>query len=279
MAADYREAYGDWGLVLGGSEGLGRAVAHQMAKRGLNVALAARRQGPLEETACAIREEHGVKTKTIALDLVSQNVVNQIETGMEGEDVAFLMYNAAAEPYGSFLDLDIEEHLFNIELNCSSVTRVAHHFGGKMAERGKGGLVIASSLAAAVGLDRWITYGAAKAYDNILGQGLWYELGKHNVGACSFMIGTTWTESLQRTQKKLGGVFAETRTPDGLPEGMAIPQLPEEAAENLFNQIDEEWLPVIYANPDDVARWNGMVQAPLPAVIRMAAQMQGAWYE
>ena len=275
---DYSERYGKWALVLGGSEGLGRAVAMALAERKMNVALAARRQVPLDATAALIRDTHGVETKTISLDLAADDVVERIEAGMGGEDVSFLMFNAAAEPYGDFLDLDIEEHLFNIAVNMTAVTRVSHHFGRKMAERKKGGIVLASSLAAAIGLARWVSYGAAKAYDNILGQGLWFELQKHNVDACTLMIGTTWTESFQRTQKKLGGVFAESRTPEGLPEGMALPQLPEDAAANLFAQTDKQWLPVIYANPDDAPRWNGMVQAPLPDMILLAAKMQDDWY-
>lgn len=276
--ADYSEKYGKWALVLGGSEGLGRAVSMELAARKMNIAIAARRQGPLDETARLIRDTHGVDTKTITLDLAAETVVQQIEAGMEGEDVSFLMFNAAAEPFGEFLDLDIEEHLFNIAVNINAVTRVTHHFGRAMKERGSGGIVLASSLAAAAGLYLWVSYGAAKAYDDILGQGLWYELQKHGVDACTFMIGTTWTESLQRTQKKLGGVFAESRTPENLPAGMAIPQLPEDAAANLFAQCDKEWLPVIFANPDDVPRHQAMVTMPKPDVIRYAAQAQKDWY-
>ena len=51
---DYAERYGGWGLILGGSEGLGRAIAEQAARRKLNLALVARRPALLEETAKAI---------------------------------------------------------------------------------------------------------------------------------------------------------------------------------------------------------------------------------
>ena len=275
---DYASKYGPWALVLGGSEGLGRAAAMELAARGMNVAIAARRLGPLEDAAAAVRDAYGVETKVIQIDLAAEDVVQQIETGMGGEDVSFLHYNAAAEPFGEFLELDLDEHLFNIDVNIISVTRVVHHFGRSMKKRGKGGIVISSSLAAAAGLYLWVSYGAAKAYDDILGQGLWYELQEHGVDACTFMIGTTWTESLQRTQKRLGGVFAETRTPEGLPEGMAIPQLPEEAVANLFTQCDKEWLPVIFANPDDIPRHQAMLTMPKPDVIRYAAQAQKDWY-
>lgn len=276
---DYSRRYGEWALVLGGSEGLGRAIAMDLAARKMNIALAARRQAPLEEAAKAISDRHGVETKTISLDLGNDDVISQIERGMAKEDVSFLVYNAAAEPYGEFLDLDIEDHLWNIRVNITAVTRIVHHFGRAMVARGKGGMVLTSSLAAASGLHSWVSYGAAKAYDQILGEGLWYELGAKGVDACTLMIGTTWTDNFQRTQKKLGGVFAESRTPGNLPEGMAIPQLPEDAAASLFAQIDDEWLPVVFTNPDDKPRWDAMAAiASKHQTIPYAAQMQKQWY-
>ena len=276
---DYAERYGKWALVLGGSEGLGRAVATELAARGMNVALAARRQGPLDDTARAISNAHGVQAKTITIDLAADDVVRVIEQGMGGDDVSFLVYNAAAEPFGEFLDLEIDEHLWNIQVNIVAVTRVAHHFGRSMAQRGRGGLVLTGSLAGAAGLYSWVTYGAAKAYDQILGEGLWYEFKQRGVDACTFMVGTTWTDSFQRFQKQHGGIFANGREPEDLPQGMALPQLSEEAAANLFAQTDKEWLPIIFANPDDRDRFNAMANAGAKKdMIPYAAQMQKEWY-
>ena len=114
---DYAERYGQWALVLGGSEGLGRAIGAELAARGMNVALAARRQGPLDEGAAAIANEYGVETRTLALDLASPDVVDQIEAGMGGEDVSFIAYNAAAEPYGEFVDLEMADHDLNLAVD------------------------------------------------------------------------------------------------------------------------------------------------------------------
>jgi len=68
------------------------------------------------------------------------------------------------------------------------------------------------------------------------------------------LLGATYTPNFQRLQKVRNTAFAETRTPDNLPEGVVIPQEPAEAAATLFNQIDREWVPLIYANPQDEAR-------------------------
>lgn len=279
MMPDYARLYGPWALVLGGSEGLGRAIAALLAARGMNVALAARRQAPLEAAAASIAEAHGVETRTIVLDLADDAVIDQIEQGMKGDDVSFLVYNAAAEPYGAFIDLPIDDHLANIAVNITAPTRIVHHVGRQMAARGRGGIVLCSSLAAAAGLSRWVSYGASKAYGHILGEGLWHELGTRGVDACTLMVGTTWTESFQRTQQRLGGIFANGRAPADLPAGMALPQLPEDAAANLFAQIDREWLPTIFANPDDAARWTRMSAIEgKPEMIRYAAQAQEDWY-
>ena len=275
---DYKRRYGDWALVLGGSEGLGRAMAMDLAARGMNVALAARRQGPLDDAAALIARTHGVQTRTVQVDLASDDIVRQLEAGMDGADVDFIVYNAAAEPYGEFLDVPLDEHMFNIAVNILAPTRIVHHFGRKMTDRGRGGIVLCSSLACAMGLRLWVGYGAAKGYENILGEGLWDELGDHGVGACSFMIGSTWTDSFQRTQKKLGGIFASGRRPEGLPEGFAIPQLPEEASANLFAQIDREWLPVIYANPEDEERQKLGRDVPRKDLIKIAGEAQKLWY-
>ena len=275
---DYRARYGEWALILGGSEGLGRAIAFELAARGMNVALAARREAPLRAAADAIAERHGVKTKILTIDLASGDPVGQIKQGMGGDDPAFIVYNAAAEPYGDFLELGMDEHLFNIAVNIVAPTRIVHHFGQKMIAAGRGGIVLCASLASAQGLYKWVGYGAAKAYDHILGEGLWYELGLHGVDACALMIGTTWTESFQRTQKKLGGVFAAGREPPGLPAVFALPQLPEDAAANLFAQIDREWLPLIFANPADEARSKMIAGVPRQDLIRGAAQFQIDWY-
>jgi short-subunit dehydrogenase len=207
-------------------------------------------------------------------------LISQIEEGMAGEDVSFLVFNAAAEHYGEFLDLDLDLHLRNIAVNIIGQTKVTHHFGRKMLERGKGGIVLCSSLGASVGLHIWVSYSAAKAYDHILGEGLWYELQQKGVDACTLMIGATWSDNFQRMQKKLGSIFAESREPENLPDGFSVPILAEDVAANLFAQIDKEWLPTVFANPADKERWAAMSEmSTKPDMIRMGAEMQRKWYQ
>jgi len=68
--APFADRYGPWALVAGASDGVGAAFARQVAERGLNVVLLARRQQVLDEVAAEIRDAFGVETRALAVDLV-----------------------------------------------------------------------------------------------------------------------------------------------------------------------------------------------------------------
>jgi short-subunit dehydrogenase len=256
----YKAKYGDWALVVGASEGLGEAISRDLARRGMNLAMVARGEAKLKAAAERVAAEFGVEVRAIPADLGAPDVLKVIETGLAGAEVGFLVYNCAAENGGEFLEQGIERHLAHIQVNCIAPTVLVHHFAGQMAKRGRGGVVVCSSLAGVQGLYAWVTYGASKAYEMILGEGLWYELQAHGVGATTFMIGSTYTPNFRRNQVQRGTIFAETRTPENLPPGVEPPQAPEDASANLFSQLDKEWLPLIYANPRDeeAARRNAL---------------------
>ena len=65
----WREKYGEWAVVTGASSGLGAEFVKQIAARGLNVVLVARRAERMEALAGAIRRAHGVRTRVVSADL------------------------------------------------------------------------------------------------------------------------------------------------------------------------------------------------------------------
>jgi short-subunit dehydrogenase len=274
-ASDYKARYGDWALVVGGSEGLGAALAAELARRGMNLVLVARREGVLRATAGRLSAEFGVQTHPVVADMAAPQGLEHILAGLGGIEVGFVIFNCAAEHRGEFLQQPVENHLDNIVVNCIAPTRVLHHFGREMVSAGRGGLVICSSLASVQGIYSWVSYGAAKAYDAILGEGLWYELREHGVGAATLMIGSTYTPNFQRNQREKKTLFAETRTPDNLPPGVQPPQDPADAAANLFAQIDREWIPLVYANPADEAQAKAMQSTSrIDKIVRISDAMK-----
>ena len=70
----FADSYGPWALIAGASMGIGAALSHEAARRGLNVVLLARGKEQLEATAAAVAAEHGVEVRTIAADLASPDI-------------------------------------------------------------------------------------------------------------------------------------------------------------------------------------------------------------
>jgi hypothetical protein len=189
--------YGSWAVVAGASEGLGAAWAEALAERGLNLVLFARRSEVLDTTAAAIRSRHAVKVLTFALDLAT-GFGAELERLAGSLEVGFGVFNAAHAPRGRFLDLTLEDQLRSVDVNCRGPLAMAHVLGTRMAARGRGGLVLMSSLTAFHGSPFIATYGATKAFNLVLGEGLWFELRARGVDVLACAAGATRTPGFLR---------------------------------------------------------------------------------
>lgn len=192
MAA-FVERYGPWSVVAGASEGIGASFSRKLASRGMNLVLVARRAAPLEELAAALRDKHGVEVRVQPLDLGSADAVCGIDMATEDLDVGLLIYNAAYSSIGAFIDIEIEEHLKAVQVNVHGPLRFSHYFGRRLAKRGKGGIILMSSMSGLLGTAMVANYAATKAYDTILAEGLWYELRSRGVDVLACVAGPTLT--------------------------------------------------------------------------------------
>jgi uncharacterized protein len=192
--------YGPWALVIGGSEGIGRALVEKLAANGLNVAFTARKLPPLEETAAAVRKTYpNIQVQTLSQDITRPDAMAQIDAFTMNLEVGLVIYNAGAmNRVPEFLDDTVEGHLHTIRLNCEGPMRLCHHFGRKMRDRGGGGIMLMSSVSALIGSWGTATYGGTKAFDLMLCEGLWYELQPHNIDVLCLVVGGTHTPSHER---------------------------------------------------------------------------------
>ena len=235
MNGELTQRYGQWALVAGASAGLGAAFATEAARHGFGVVLLARRAHALDETAARIRAEFGVETRTLVTDLADPDIGRVVADATAGLDVGVMIYNAAAEPEGRFLDVALEEHRLNITVNCWTPTVLAHHFGRVMVQRGRGAIVIVTSMAALQGIKMFTTYGAAKAYELILGEGLWDELRDRGVDVVSYVVGATASANFQGAAPD---AYSQTTAPSDLAARILQPALPEDVAARLFERLD-----------------------------------------
>jgi NADP-dependent 3-hydroxy acid dehydrogenase YdfG len=163
--------YGPWALVAGASEGIGEAFARELARRGLNLVLVARRSGPLEAAAREIAGVAKVQVRCLPLDLGRADAAAALAEELADLDVGLVVYNAALAPVGEFLQIPLDEQLAAIDVNVRGPLSVARDFGQRMAARGSGGIVLLSSLTAFQGSPFIATYGATKSFLLALARG------------------------------------------------------------------------------------------------------------
>jgi hypothetical protein len=217
----FQQRYGPWAFVAGASEGIGAEFARQIARRGVHLALVALEREPLERVAAEIRAEHGVEVLAEALDLASPTLERDLETLVDRLEIGLLVYNAALAPIGRFIEQDLSEKLRAIDVNCRAPVTLAHRFGRSMVSRGRGGIVLLSSMVGFGGASMVATYAATKAFNLVLAEGLWRELKPHGVDVLACCPGPTSTPAYQRS------------TPRGGPRTMTPAQVVGEALEAL----------------------------------------------
>jgi short-subunit dehydrogenase len=198
----FRERYGPWALVAGASAGLGEAFARRLAERGLNLLLMARRREALEALAGELREAHAVEVRTEVGDLGRPDLAEAALRLAAGAEVGLVVYNAAASVIGPFVDRPLEEQLHVVDVNCRGPVVLAHLFGGPMARRGRGGIVLMTSIAGSQGNPFLASYAASKAFNLVLAEGLWEELSSRGVDVVASRAGATRTPGYESSRPK-----------------------------------------------------------------------------
>jgi short-subunit dehydrogenase len=202
---DFRARYGPWALVTGASEGIGESFARALAARGLHLMLVARRPAPLDALAAELRAAHGIQVRTASADVARPDLL-EVLASLAGEDeVGLVVHNAAFSALGPFLDRPLHDLLTVIDVNCRAPLAMAHHFGRRMAARGRGGILLMSSLAGGQGTPIVAAYAASKAFEIVLAEGLWDELRPAGVDVLACRAGPTRTPSYEasRPRKKV----------------------------------------------------------------------------
>ncbi|OEV04550.1 SDR family NAD(P)-dependent oxidoreductase [Streptomyces oceani] len=217
-----KDTYGPWAVIAGGSEGVGASFAHQLAEAGVNLVLIARKPGPLEQTAEEIRAT-GVEVRTLPLDLLDSAAPRAIRAATEDLDVGLLIFNAGANSYGhEFVTGDLERVREVIDLNITAQLALAHHFGARMKERGRGGIMLVGSLSGYMGQAQISVYSGVKAFGRIFAEGLWLELKPHGVHVLELVLGVTRTPSMERAGLRMDLPGLNVAEPDDVArEGLA----------------------------------------------------------
>lgn len=210
-----RSKYGQLALVAGGSEGIGAAFAYYLAANGVDLILVARQIGKLEKIEKEIREKYRVRVSCISCDLSDPLAVDTIKQKIIGKDIDIFIYNAALSYIGRFEQNSAEHHNRIAQVNMITPMNLVQLFGSSMIEKGRGAIILMSSLAGFQGSGYLSVYAATKAYNRVLAESLWYEWKDRGVDVIACCAGATSTPSFIGTNPEKSGMFApRIQTPD-----------------------------------------------------------------
>ena len=201
----YSQRYGAWALVAGGSDGLGAAFAHDLAGRGMNCLLVARREAPLKALADILHQTYGVEARTLSLDLGQPDAASLLEEAAADLDLGIIVFNAGAEDSGAlFADEPFSRWQSLLQRNIMALTEALHRFAIRFRAQGRGGIVIVGSEAAFGGGARGALYTATKGYALNLGESLWAELAQHGVDVLTLLFKISDTPTLRAVLARKG---------------------------------------------------------------------------
>lgn len=155
-----------WALVTGASDGIGLEICRELARRGHNVVLTARREDRLREVAAEVGSAFGVNTKLAPCDLAAPGAAHRLYESVcaLGVEVDVLVNNAGLLHNGYFDEIDLAKQEEMLAVNVVALTALTHLFVRDMLDRGSGRILNVASTAAWVGIPQQGVYSASKAY-------------------------------------------------------------------------------------------------------------------
>jgi hypothetical protein len=181
---------GETALITGASSGIGEEFAKQLAARGHDLVLVARREDRLR----ALAESLGTTAHVVTCDLINDAAKLKGKVDKLGVEVDLLVNNAGFGLRGRFLDAPEGRDAEMVRVNCEAVVVLTRAFLPAMIERRRGGVITVASTAGMQPLPYEATYGATKAFALNFTEALHMELRGTGVRALAVNPGPVPTE-------------------------------------------------------------------------------------
>lgn len=187
-------------LITGASAGIGRAFAEGLAERGYDLVVVARDTARLEELGNTLKTKHSISVEVLSADLTTDEGLGLVEARLTTEDapIDLLVNNAGFGTAGRFHEIAIDKEIRMIDLNISALVRLTHAALAPMVQRGSGGIINVSSVAAFQPAPGNATYSATKAFVSSFTQAVHEEVRASGVRITAVNPGFTRTEFQQR---------------------------------------------------------------------------------
>ena len=225
MATAFRlqDCGGAWAVVTGATAGIGRAYARELAARGMNLVLVARREPLLRALADELAQAHRVRVVPVALDLAfpgAGEVLSRRIDELGDVRLCLVVNNAACGRWGPYASDQAGRYAEIVRLNCGALIDVTAALLPQLTRSVPSALVNVSSQAAYQPVPYMAAYGASKAFVQSFSLALFEELRTVGVLVQTLVPAPTVTEFDQRA-----GAYSSTLVERGRPEEVVAASL------------------------------------------------------
>ncbi len=184
-------------LVTGASSGIGEEFARQLAKKGYDLVLVARRKDRLDKLAAELSQAHSIAAEVLEADLSGTEGVSSVETRLAAGDIDLLVNNAGFGTRGEFAALSVWRELEEIDVNIKALMVLTHAALQSMIQRRQGIIINVASMAGFQPVPFMSTYAASKAFVLHFSEGLHEEVKRQGVTVTCLCPGGVGTEFQQ----------------------------------------------------------------------------------
>ena len=204
MPLDHR---GGLTLVTGASSGIGAEFARQLARRGSNLVLVARREDRLTTLAAELEAAHRVSVIVLVCDLAEPDAAARLaaELRARGLRLTGLVNNAGFGTHGPFAQEDAGQLRREIAVDVQALVELTRTFIDDLRAAQQGVLINVASMAAYTPVPRMAVYGAAKAFVLSFTEALWYEHRGTGLRVLALSPSATRTEFFDVTGPEAAG--------------------------------------------------------------------------
>jgi len=202
----------EWTLITGASQGIGKALALECAKRGMNLFLVALPSSGLGEVSAQITQKFGVKVEYLETDLTRMDSCNEVYrySKSKGLNINVLINNAGIGYNGKIDVMPAENVDQMIMLNVRATTMLVYLYLSDLMARTRAYILNVGSMAAYSPLPGKCIYAASKAYIMFLSKALAKELKKSCVSVTSVYPYGVMTNDIVKERINKSGILARS---------------------------------------------------------------------
>ena len=182
-------------LITGASAGIGYALSEELAKRGAEVIITARRKDRLEELAKKIESAGGkahIFTEDLSLPESGMKLYDQIKSA--GLKVDILINNAGYGRWGELTSHERDDYSKMLQLNVTTLTDLCHLYIPDMVAQGGGGIINVGSMASLSPIPYASVYSSSKAYVLMFSEAVRFEYQDKGIKVMALLPGGTESE-------------------------------------------------------------------------------------